>query len=255
MRLASGSGRFEPSYGLAFGVGVSSWAAEGVRLVTKPEPAGVTAHGFVTVGFFPSTCDPRRGDFGAGGASEGGSTTSVWGGVEAGPECQVGFVESARLESEGARTFDPSCGAPSGVAIPRRYNPAAAKARQVDASMCLTRVIRTSHQLSGVSFQQEHRSVVGHRQAITAPFSKRNPLTPRSLSPKGERGGELIRFLLPLPARGRWERRSRASAPSDPIPLPLQILFLCPFRSHPSAPSDLIPLPLGGEGVRQPTDG
>jgi len=153
MRWASGSGRFEPSYGLAFGVGVTSWAAAGVRLVTKPEPAGVTAHGFVTVGFFPSTCDPRRGDFAGGGASEGGSTTSVWGGAEAGPECQVGFVESARLESEGGRTSDPSCGAPSGVAIPRRYNPAPAKARQVDASMCLTRVIRTSDQPSAFSNQ------------------------------------------------------------------------------------------------------
>jgi hypothetical protein len=116
--------------------------------VAKPEPAGVTANGFVTADFFPSTWDPRRGDFAGGGASEGGSTTSVWGGVEAGPEDQVGFVEPARLESEGGRTFDPSCGAPSGVATPRRYNPAAAKARQVDASMCLTRVIRTSDQLS-----------------------------------------------------------------------------------------------------------
>jgi len=109
--------------------------------VAKPEPAEVTAHGFVTAGFFPSTCDPRRGDSAGGGASEGGSTTSVWGGVEAGPESQVGFVESARLESERGRRFDPSCGAPSGVAIPRRYNPAAAKARRVDASMSLTRVI------------------------------------------------------------------------------------------------------------------
>jgi hypothetical protein len=76
-----------------------------------------------------------------GGAWEGGSTTSVWGGVEAGPEGQAGFVESGRLESLGGGKFDPSCGAPSGVAIPRKYNPATAKARQVDASMRLTRVI------------------------------------------------------------------------------------------------------------------
>jgi hypothetical protein len=88
-----------------------------------------------------------------GGAWEGGSTTSVWGGVEAGPEGQVGFVESTRLESAGGGTFDPSCGAPSGVAIPRKYNPATAKARQVDASMRLTRVIGTSDQLSAVSYQ------------------------------------------------------------------------------------------------------
>jgi hypothetical protein len=110
---------------------------------------------------------------GGGGAWEGGTTTSVWGGVEAGPDCQVGFVESARLESEGGRTFDPSCGAPSGVAIPRRYNPAPAKARQLDASMCFTRGIRISYQpsafsyqrsaisyqLSAVSNQREHRNV------------------------------------------------------------------------------------------------
>ena len=111
---------------LALGEGVSKWAEAGVRLVPKPDPAGVAAHGFVPVGFLPSTWDARRGGFAGGGASEGGSTTSVWGGVEAGPECQVGFAESARLEGEGGLTFDPSCGAPSGVAIPRRYNPATA---------------------------------------------------------------------------------------------------------------------------------
>jgi hypothetical protein len=72
----------------------------------------------------------------------------------------VGFVEAARLESEGGRTMDPSCAAPSGVAIPKRYNPATAKARPVDASMRLTRVIQTSDQLSAVSYQLEHRNVV-----------------------------------------------------------------------------------------------
>ena len=103
MRWASGSGAFESSRSIAFGVGAGSWAAAEGRLVRKPEPAGVTAHGFVTAGFFRSACDPRRGDFAGGGASGGGSTTSVWGGVEAGPECQVGLVEPARLESVGGR--------------------------------------------------------------------------------------------------------------------------------------------------------
>lgn len=142
MRWASGSAAFESPCGMAFGAGADSWAAaEGPR---KPEPAGVAVDGFVTAGFFLSAGDPRRVDFAGGGLGGGGGTTSVWGGVEAGPECQVGLVESARLESEGGRAFDPSCGAPTGIAAPRKYIPAPARASQLEASVRLTRVVAPS---------------------------------------------------------------------------------------------------------------
>jgi hypothetical protein len=58
--------------------------------------------------------------------------------------------------------------------------------------MCLMRVIRISYQLSAVSYQQELRNVVGHRQELTVPFRNRSP-SHRPLSPKEERG-ELVRI-------------------------------------------------------------
>jgi hypothetical protein len=173
---------------MALGFGAGSWAAAEGPLVKKRQPAGVTAPGFVAAGFSPSAGGARRADFAGGGLGAGGNTTSVWGSVEAGPECQVGWLESACREREGGRGSNPSCGAPSGVATARRYNPAAARASLLEASMRLTRVIRTSFQLSAVSYQQEHRGMVGHRQGITVPFSNRNPLVPGPSPPRG-RGG------------------------------------------------------------------
>jgi hypothetical protein len=164
MRWASGSAGLEPSRGLAYDVGARAWAEAGTRLAAKPELDEGTSDGFVTAAFFSCAFDTRRGGFAGGGASEGGCTTSVWGSVEAGPECQVGFVGSARREGKGGRSFDPSCGAPSGVAIPTRYNPAVTKTRRADALMGLARVISLatsyllqlsafSHQLSALSDQ------------------------------------------------------------------------------------------------------
>lgn len=103
--------------------------------------AGVAAAGFVPAPFFASACDAGRGDLAGGGLGGGGSRISVWGGVEAGPECQVGFGEWARLEGVGGLVFDPSC-APTAVVTARRYNPAAAKASQLEALMRSMRVIR-----------------------------------------------------------------------------------------------------------------
>jgi len=163
MRWSSGSVAVEASRRGAFSVGAGSLElAEGL-MVRKPEPAGAVAPGFVISGLFPSACAPRSSDFAGGGASGGGGTTSVWGDVVAGPECQVGLAERARLESVGDCPFEPSCGAASGLAAPRRYNPAATKASQVEASMSLMRAMHqlsaVSHQLSAISHEREHPNV------------------------------------------------------------------------------------------------
>ena len=80
-------------------------AAAGVRFVAKPEPAGVTACGFVAADFFRSACDRGGVTLTGGGAWRGGGTTSVWGGVEAARNARWASSSRRAWKARGARSF------------------------------------------------------------------------------------------------------------------------------------------------------